>query len=46
VFGIFYAIGQGLPFPEGQPYRRSWRFALAMGRALHSSTVQINLSRF
>lgn len=26
-FGMFYAIGKGLPFPEAQPFRRSWRYA-------------------
>lgn len=28
VFGILYAIGRPLPFPEAQPYRKSWRFRL------------------
>ena len=31
VFGILYAIGYGLPFPEGQPYRKSWRYWALMG---------------
>ena len=26
VFGILYAIGRPLPFPEAQPYQKSWRF--------------------
>jgi hypothetical protein len=24
LFGIMYAIGHPLPFPEAKPYRRSW----------------------
>ncbi len=28
VFGILYAIGRPLPFPEAQPYQKSWRFKL------------------
>ncbi|CAD7704102.1 unnamed protein product [Ostreobium quekettii] len=27
-FGMLYAVGKGLPFPEGQPYKISWRFRL------------------
>eukprot|EP01023_Acetabularia_acetabulum_P015295 TRINITY_DN17406_c0_g1_i17.p1 TRINITY_DN17406_c0_g1~~TRINITY_DN17406_c0_g1_i17.p1 ORF type:complete len:254 (-),score=28.77 TRINITY_DN17406_c0_g1_i17:242-1003(-) len=27
-FGILYAFGIGLPFPEGQPYQPSWQFKL------------------
>ena len=26
VFGILYAIGRPLPFPEARPYRKSWQF--------------------
>lgn len=26
VFGIFYAIGMALPFPEGRPWRKSWQY--------------------
>ena len=28
IFGILYAIGRALPFPEAQPYKKSWRFQL------------------
>ena len=28
MFGVFYGIGQGLPFPEGKPYQLSRRFRL------------------
>lgn len=28
VFGILYAIGKPLPFPEAQPYRKSFKFSL------------------
>ncbi|XRB03451.1 GONST5 protein [Pycnococcus provasolii] len=28
VFGILYAIGYGLPFPEAQPWEKSWQYAL------------------
>lgn len=28
VFGLFYAIGKPLPFPEGQPWKTSWRYWL------------------
>lgn len=28
MFGLFYGIGQGLPFPEGQPYKLSLRLRL------------------
>ena len=28
VFGIFYAIGYGLPFPEAQPWKKSKRYNL------------------
>merc|ERR1719491_1905987 len=30
VFGLFYAIGYGLPFPEAQPYRPSTIYGTAM----------------
>ena len=26
LFGPLYAIGKGLPFPEGQPWKPSWRY--------------------
>ena len=26
IFGILYAIGRPLPFPEARPYRKSWQF--------------------
>ena len=34
MFGVFYGIGQALPFPEGKPYQLSRRFRLftALGR--------------
>ena len=28
MFGVFYGIGQALPFPEGKPYQLSRRFRL------------------
>jgi hypothetical protein len=28
MFGVFYGIGQALPFPEGKPYKLSLRFRL------------------
>lgn len=28
VFGLLYAIGQPLPFPEAKPYQKSWQFSL------------------
>jgi len=28
MFGVFYGVGQGLPFPEGKPYQLSRRFRL------------------
>merc|ERR1712032_634152 len=30
IFGLFYAIGYGLPFPEAQPYRPSPIYGTAM----------------
>jgi len=30
VFGIFYAIGSPLPFPEGKPWSKSYRYAALM----------------
>eukprot|EP01025_Chloroclados_australasicus_P043179 TRINITY_DN4600_c0_g1_i12.p3 TRINITY_DN4600_c0_g1~~TRINITY_DN4600_c0_g1_i12.p3 ORF type:complete len:221 (-),score=31.95 TRINITY_DN4600_c0_g1_i12:314-976(-) len=29
-FGMFYAFGTPLPFPEGKPYKRSWQFSFFM----------------
>jgi hypothetical protein len=26
VFGLFYAVGAGLPFPEAQPWKKSKRY--------------------
>ena len=36
VFGILYAIGSPLPFPEARPYRKSIQYRLfgALGRLL------------
>lgn len=31
MFGVFYGIGQALPFPEGKPYNLSRRFRLFTG---------------
>mmetsp|Transcript_10750 Transcript_10750/g.12609 ORF Transcript_10750/g.12609 Transcript_10750/m.12609 type:complete len:306 (-) Transcript_10750:2125-3042(-) len=28
IFGTLYALGVGLPFPEGQPWKPSWQFKL------------------
>lgn len=28
VFGPLYAIGKGLPFPEAQPWKKSWQFTV------------------
>ena len=28
LYGILYAIGKGFPFPEAQPWKMSWRYAL------------------
>jgi len=28
LFGLFYGVGQGLPFPEGRPYRLSWQYRI------------------
>eukprot|EP00549_Striatella_unipunctata_P005170 CAMPEP_0118681978 /NCGR_PEP_ID=MMETSP0800-20121206/5238_1 /TAXON_ID=210618 ORGANISM="Striatella unipunctata, Strain CCMP2910" /NCGR_SAMPLE_ID=MMETSP0800 /ASSEMBLY_ACC=CAM_ASM_000638 /LENGTH=262 /DNA_ID=CAMNT_0006578333 /DNA_START=14 /DNA_END=802 /DNA_ORIENTATION=- len=28
MFGVFYKVGQPLPFPESYPYKLSWRFRL------------------
>jgi len=28
MFGLFYGVGQPLPFPEGKPYKLSWQFRL------------------
>merc|ERR1712113_74357 len=51
IFGIFYAIGFPLPFPEARPWRKSWqmrlfnsgnKFAQAMlfiGYAIYDATV-------
>ena len=27
-FGYFYGVGNPLPIPECQPYRKSWQFSL------------------
>jgi hypothetical protein len=27
IFGILYAVGKPLPFPEAQPYKRSWTYS-------------------
>ena len=31
VFGLFYAIGRGLPFPEAQPWKASPIYGAGMG---------------
>jgi hypothetical protein len=28
LYGILYAIGKPLPFPEAQPWKKSWQYAL------------------
>lgn len=40
MFGVFYGIGQALPFPEGKPYQLSRRFRLftSLGRIVGKLT--------
>ena len=40
MFGVFYGIGQALPFPEGKPYQLSRRFRLftKLGRIMGNLT--------
>lgn len=40
IFGIMYAIGHPLPFPEAQPYVMSWRFWLANRMRFITNTSQ------
>jgi len=44
MFGVFYGIGQALPFPEGKPYQLSRRFRLftKIGNILSSRSRRSN----
>merc|ERR1719313_1420183 len=42
-YGIFYAIGYGLPFPEAQPWQPSPLYALATGGGFLRERMQRSL---